>query len=599
MPQENLFSSFKEYSLDDWKSFIINDLKGRKYESLISQTPEGISIDPVYHGYPKEIKNFFNPAQLRNEALPARNWVNNCTIAVTQEKEANLAALEALNNGADGLIFEISGPVDLELLLNDIQLIYCTISFKTKEANFKLISEYVDYLNSKQYDLELIAGNYFFDALEMRDAGVYQLENSIIDDIVRCIELTKPIPHFKCLYISGLLYHNSGANNLNEVSLLLSKSAEYFDKLTEAGLAIEAIANSLVFGIAFGSNFFLEIAKAKVLRINIQKLFQAYSLTNDISNLKLVGFTSDRTKSALDFNVNLLRNTTEAMSAILSGCNELFVAPHDNALVAESRSTFKRIALNISNLLKEEVHLDKVVDPTMGSYYLEALIANLEEKSWDTFLMLEQKGSYSSLFNEEYVKEIIKHDDQQSANAVMSRKNVFIGANMFQNIGEKLYLHQTSEKDDLFLHPRRVGWKLENIRARTEHFVNKHGENARPTATMVIFGTDPVSKAKADFAYSFLGMAGIKIAKEIILNDLHEMRSTLKGVDSTLLIYCFNETPDFQQKHFKHGDAKIIIAGQAVKEEDWKQQGLYAFINRKVDTYSFLQNLLNDIKIEA
>jgi hypothetical protein len=94
-------------------------------------------------------------------------------------------------------------------------------------------------------------------------------------------------------------------------------------------------------------------------------------------------------------------------------------------------------------------------------------------------------------------------------------------------------------------------------------------------------------------------MAGIKIAKEIILNDLHEMRSTLKGVDSTLLIYCFNETPDFQQTHFKHGDAKIIIAGQAVKEEDWKQQGLYAFINRKVDTYSFLQNLLNDIKIEA
>jgi len=293
-----------------------------------------------------------------------------------------------------------------------------------------------------------------------------------------------------------------------------------------------------------------------------------------------------------------LRNTTEAMGAILAGCNELYVAPHDEAITRKSKSTFKRIALNMSNLLKEEAHLDKIADPTLGSYYLEDIMKALAEKSWDKFLALEKQGSYSELFKDGVVQNTLNKDDQLSADAILSRKTKAIGANMYQNIGEKLTLEIVKADESNYLHPKRVGWKVENLRARTENFVNKHGESSRPTATIISFGTDAISKAKSDFAYSFLGMAGIKIVDEISLKDFEKLSTILMDIKTDLIIYCYPEAPDFKQQHFQHKSAKIIVAGQEKSEADWKKIGLYACINRNVAAYDFLQNLLNDLNIE-
>lgn len=598
MPQENLFSAFKDYSIEDWKSIILKDLKGGTYESLVTHTPEGIDIEPIYHGDKKELTNFFNPIQTANEALAVRNWVNNTFIKVRKESEANTLALDALNSGADGIIFEVSKEVNLNVLLKNIKPGYCSISFSSSSFEPSIIQKYIEFLKVEEQDLQTISGNYLTDALELRDGGSYDLEEKIFQQISESIKLTEEIPQFKCLHISSKLFHNAGSNNVHELAFLLSKTVEYFDKLTEAGVSIKTIANSLVFSVAFGSNYFFEIAKVKALRKLIHKIFSAYDVEVVPSKIKIIGYTSQRTKSALDFNVNLLRNTTEAMAAILGGCNELYISPHDEAVTNESKPTFKRIALNISNILKEEAHLDKTADPTMGSYYLETLIQEFIKKSWDNFLAYEKEGSYSELFEKGFVKSIISKDDQLSADAVLSRKAIYIGANMYQNIGEKLFLTKTQEQNGPYLQEKRVGWKVENLRARTENHVNKHEEAARPTATIISFGTDPVSKAKLDFAYSFLGMAGIKIIEEIILKDFEKLETILASQKSSLIVYCYKDLPPFSAHHFQHKTAKIMIAGQEEKEQDFKANGLYACIHRKVEAYSFLDNLLNDLNIE-
>ena len=192
---------------------------------------------------------------------------------------------------------------------------------------------------------------------------------------------------------------------------------------------------------------------------------------------------------------------------------------------------------------------------------------------------------------------MIRLDDEKSSDAVMSRKSVYIGANMFQNIGEKLELSVTEPSNSNILEERRVGWKLENLRKRTEDQVNEQGEESRPTATIICFGTDPIAKAKADFTYSFLGMAGIKVADQIILKEEKALHSIVKELDSSLIVYCFKDTPDQLSAEFEHATAKVCIAGQYEEEATWKERGLYACIHRKVEAYSFLHQLLSDLKI--
>ncbi len=239
------------------------------------------------------------------------------------------------------------------------------------------------------------------------------------------------------------------------------------------------------------------------------------------------------------------------------------------------------------------------MDPTLGSYYLESLIAAIEEKSWDDFLALEQQGSYSELFDRGIVKSIIEQDEKLGSDAALSRNEIHIGANTFQNIGEPLTLETASTESSIYLAPIRACWKIEQIRKRTEDFVNKHGQDSRPTASIVLFGTDPIAKAKADFTYSFLGIAGIKIVEEIILQEISELEKLKDQLNSQLIVYCYQEVPALEPKHFRHQTAKVLIAGKEAREPEWKQNGLYACINRHTDTFSLLHNLLNDLNISV
>jgi methylmalonyl-CoA mutase len=507
-------------------------------------------------------------------------------------------ALEALNIGADGLIFECSSIPDFKKLLKDIQAEYCSISYKTEASSYELAKAYFNYLISEKVDLSKISGSILTDTLELRDAGVVELAESNFKDLAKLINSIKEVQNFKVANISADLFHNAGANIVHELAFTVSKAVEYFDKLTEEGLSISDIFKHTVFSFAFGRKYFFEIAKIKAFKMIMIKIAKAYDYELNPDDIFIHAEVSKRTKSALDFHVNLLRNTTESMSAILAGCQSLYVAPHDDTKAAEEqKQTFKRIALNLSNILKEEAHLDKITDPTLGSYYIESLIEEIESKSWEVFLSLEKQGSYSELFKLQLVKSFIDQDEKLGSDAALGRKDAFIGANMFQNVGEPLKLKAIPTESSDFLSSKRAAWKIEKLRKRTEDFVLQNGEDSRPKATIILFGTDAVAKAKSDFTYSFLGMAGIKIEEEIFLKDFAKLETVKKNLNSDLIIYCYKEKPDFHEANFKHDNAKIMIAGQEANEEEMCSKGLYACIHRHSEAFSFLNDLLNDLKI--
>ncbi len=599
MSDTKLFEDFEKSSAIEWKNQIIKELKDKPFENLISKTPEGISIQPFYHKDTAEDSeiNIQNSIQKVNEALPPRYWANQAKVIVKSENEANKAALEALNGGAEGIIFEIEkADLNLETLLNGIQPEYCMISFESNEPFYSLISQYLNFISAHDIDSHKISGFYHCDIIECRDAGTIGINDTDFKHIAELIRHADDYPDFKPLCISSNLFHNSGANITHESGLLLSKSVEFFDKLTDLKLELNQILKSTVFSFAIGSNYFFEIAKLKAFKFNLLKIAEAYNSEVNADDIFIHCNTSYRSKSALDFNVNLLRNTNEAMASVLGGCNSLWVQPHDESAGKPPSKTFKRIALNISNILKEESHLDKVVDPTKGSYYIENLIKEISSSSWKIFIEFEADGSYNHHFDNGNIHQIVDTDAGKAEQNLWARKDLLIGVNTYQLIGEKISAYLDTEESGKSLEAKRLTATIEHMRYRIEKLVEEKGEKARPMAQIILLGTDPISKAKSDFAYSFLGIAGIGISSEEFTNKLD---GDIKLDDnSSITVLCYAETPENLEQYISKHKGILLIAGQEPNEAELQKAGLYGCINRKVDTKRFLDQLLKDLGIE-
>ncbi|GAA5028773.1 methylmalonyl-CoA mutase [Marivirga lumbricoides] len=598
MSKVNPFVDFKESKAAEWKEIIEKGLKGKDFNSLITDTPEGIPILPFYTPEEQSEPLISNPFQSENPGLSPRYWINQFKIIVTDEKAANSEALEALNKGADGIIFNIDKKTpDLNLLLENIQPEFCAISFESTKAQFNLIKDYFHFLKTKKHNAQNINGAYFYDILVSRDIGVDTDIEKSYKELASVISLNKEFPHFKSFHIDACLYHNAGANIVHELSFTLSKFTEYLDVLTELQLDTSSIFNATSFSFAFGRHYFFEIAKIKAFKLSVLKIMSAYEHEGSANEIIIHAQTSKRSKSVLDFNVNLLRNSTEAMSAILAGCNSLWVEPHDASL-GKSKETFKRIALNVSSILKEEAYLDKIVDPTSGTYYLDNILNTLEQKAWTQFLELENKGSYSALFKDGYVKEKINADEQAMAKAVAERKEIFIGANTFQLIGEEYPVMEQEADPNKYLQPIRATHYIEKLRARTEKHVKEKGQSGRPMATIILLNTDPVAKAKSDFSYSFLGIAGIGIQDETILKSEDDLKENLQNCSSDLVVVCYKDRPENLAESIANCSAKVLIAGMESDEEQLKAKGIYGCIHRKSPTLEFLNQLLTDLGIK-
>lgn len=598
MSKTKLFDDFERSSAIDWKNQIIKELKEKPFESLVSKTPEGIPIQPFYHHDLLNDKsvNIPNSFQNVNEALAPRFWANQSKINVSNEKIANDEALKVLNGGAEGLIFvTTSSEIDFNILLKDIQPEYCMISFESVSPHYNLITRYLEHLEKRGIARDKISGFYHCDIIESRDAGEIGLDNSDFQHIAKLIEHADQYPDFKSLCISSELFHNSGANSVHESGLLLSKTVDFFDKLTDLKITIRQILQSTVFSIPVGRNFFFEIAKIKAFKLNLLKIAEGYESEVSADDIFIHCATSMRSKSALDFNVNMLRNTNEAMAAILGGCNSLWVRPHDEAAGKPPSATFKRIALNISNILKEEAHFDKIVDPTQGSYYLETIIDQIAEASWKLFLDFEADGSYNHHFENGRVHQLIDTDAGKAEEALWNRKDVFIGTNTFQLIGEKVGDYFETENSGKSLEAKRLTTTMEHMRYRVEKLVAQKGEEARPMAQVLLLGTDAVSKAKADFVYSFLGIAGIGIASEDIVKDLASFTSFNDKASFSIL--CYKDKPTDLEAFISDQSKMLLIAGKEENEESLKEKGLYACIHKNMDTKRFLDQLLQDLGI--
>lgn len=179
----------------------------------------------------------------------------------------------------------------------------------------------------------------------------------------------------------------AGGDCVQQLGIALAEGVEKLAALTETH-PIEAAAREISFVFAVGSTFFFEIAKlraARMLWAHVVEQFHPADLAACCMNLH--ARTAQINKSECDPHTNIVRATTEAMSAAIGGCDALTVQP----------SGFdERIAINIQRVLAEEAHLNAVADPAGGSYYIETLTASLAREAWNLFQRIEAAGGYTA-----------------------------------------------------------------------------------------------------------------------------------------------------------------------------------------------------------
>lgn len=404
-----LFTEFNTTTAQQWKDQLIKDLKGIDFETLVWKTNAGLAVQPFYTAEQ-------NATTKPHLVFSHNDWAICEYIVVTDEKIANAEALNALSNGASGLVFVINQKIDSAVLLKGILVEHIYTLFKVS-------SEFVEELQNTLKSVDK-HNHCFIDA-----DVISQFANSgnWISSQEKDLETQK---QNSTLVVDGRLYQEAGANIINELACSLSHLNDY--------LAFHSENNSLQqlkkvhISVSVGGDFFMEIAKLRALRNLINFLTQQYHLKLEVH---IHGQTTSINKSAIDSYTNMLRSTTEAMSASIGGCDSIVVLPFDH-LFNPSSDFSKRMARNQQLILKEESYLNKVADMAAGSYYIENLTATLCEKAWQQFKVIEANGGFIESLKSNFIQDLITKDAEILINQVKEGKLVLVGVNKFQNKSE-------------------------------------------------------------------------------------------------------------------------------------------------------------------
>lgn len=408
---DKLFSEFKPATAQDWKNQIIKDLKGTDFEKLIWKNPNGFDVNPFYtaedlqHATP----NLFTHS----------NWEICSQFLVEDEKQANAQALKALMGGASGLVFIITKKINLNLLLQDILIEHIEINFVLKYIDESFIADFKLYAKQKNIHPDKINGSVCFDAINhFAETG-----NEINT------EFKAEDSSLKTIGVNAALYQNAGVNQAFELACALAHAHEYVVSLSNKNIAYK---NLFYFTVAIGADFFGEIAKLRALRKLWILLAQEYNINKDIH---IHCETSLLNKSSLDANNNMLRTTTEGMSAVIGGCNSLTI--HSYNMGFENPTPFsERMARNQQLILKEESYLHHTADMGAGSYYIEKLTDQLAEKAWNEFKEIENKGGFIACLKSNFIQDKIKEQADILIQQFQKGELVLVGVNKFENKSE-------------------------------------------------------------------------------------------------------------------------------------------------------------------
>ena len=412
---KNLFDDFNAVSSKQWKQKIQFELDGANYnDTLIWKTNENIDVKPFYNA--DDVDKLLNISNTK-----VTQWKIHQSLYVDHVEESNLLALELTSKKEiDSITFIIpSANTSIKKLVKNIDYnkvqLYFELQFISKDF-IKLIQFEIP--NAKIH-LDIIGqltktGNWF---------------NNLNSDLKSFVAITK---ENNTISINSSLYQNAGANMTQQLAYSLAHINEYLNILENSKFNLQTL--HIIFNISIGTNYFFEIAKLKALRLLWKTLALEY---NTNINCEIITTPTKRNKTLYDSKTNLLRTTTECMSAILGGANAVNNIPFDYIYRKNNRLS-KSISIEQLVSLKNESYFNKVNNPTDGAYYIENLTNQLSKNALELFKNIEDNGGFLKQLKLGTIQRKIKESALKEQQQFDNNKIILVGTNKYQNINNKM-----------------------------------------------------------------------------------------------------------------------------------------------------------------
>lgn len=442
---KDILASFEPSDKAAWANAVKKAVrKEEELHALQHQTSEGLSLVALYDS--EDIKNIpfvgAKPGEypyvsgfptFKGSALRQRIFTEKFMLA-------NQQASEALENGADEVEFvgdTIGNEKEFGTLLLGINPTKKALHFNFGESNNSLLFILASEWEMKGYNLNEVKGSVYFSPFDrLLLTGNYDYSERETPGLIKAtLELAiNQMPNFRCLSVNGLRFANAGAGDVAELAFSAAMAVEYLNIMEEKGLQVNDVVKHLQFHLSSGSDYLASIAKLRAFRMIWANIADAWGIT-EFPEINVT--PSEFNLSLYDIHTNMLRLSSETMSALLGGADSFTAIPYNDRMELPDAFSYRN-ARNIWNLLKEEAHLDAVQDPAAGSYYIEILTSKIGEAAWALFQEVEKKGGFLACLDNKFIQGTVEKQYTDRLEEFRKVKSVLIGTNKYPNSSEKL-----------------------------------------------------------------------------------------------------------------------------------------------------------------
>jgi methylmalonyl-CoA mutase len=562
MASDHLLQEFPPVSTELWEEVIRRDLKGADYaQKLIWQTVEGLAVKPYYRAE--------DTADLEcSDAIPGAfpyarsarstgNWRIREEIDATDPEEANQAAHNAVLAGAEEVTFHnanFENASDLGILLANLDKI--PIHFENAgEPQLRLL---IERLNGRQRLSPVSTGWNPFANLDFAAEVISTARSALLP-----------------FTIHGEEFEESGATAVEEVGFTLAAAIEYMAGMQERKVDADRAAASITFSFSIGANFFFQIAKLRAFRMMWAQAVESFGGTRESAKARIHARTSRWNETIYAPRVNILRGTTEAMSAVFGGADSITVAPFDECYKTPDEAS-RRLARNTQIILKQEALLSRVADPGAGSYCLEVITDYIARVGWKAMQGIEAAGGYQKAVKDGLIAQALEKSLAAREEAVSSRRRIFTGTSQHANISETaLGRIDVSRVSDI----KRGTRMYEQLRLCTERHVAQGGKN--PRVLLAEIGDAKMRSARSNFVANFFACAGFDLVAKRFTNA-----DRIAARDADLIVLCSSDAEylalaiEVMAKLKALGrETPVIVAGYPDSAEQLQAAGVADFVH--------------------
>jgi methylmalonyl-CoA mutase len=570
METDNLLQEFPPVSTQAWEDVIRNDLKGADYaKKLIWQTPEGLAVKPYYRAEDVAELELAGSTSCSSSSLRSTgDWRIREEIQAVDPEEANHAAQSTVAAGAEEIAFlnvAIRNASDLGVLFVNLM----SIPTHFPNAGQPLIHQLSEWLKNRR-DSHLVSAGW---------APFANLEFAA--DIAR----TTP-PTFVPFTIHGEDFEEFGATAVEEIGFALAAGVDFLAEMDAHNVSIDRSVASLIFSFSIGANYLFEIAKFRAIRVVWARSVESFGGTHGGAVTRIYARTSRWNKTIYDPHVNVLRATTEAMSAALGGVDSICVAPFDECYKKPEEAS-RRLARNTQIILKHEAMLSRVADPGAGAYCLEVLTDFLAREAWKTMQKIEADGGYRKVCAEGQLRKALEKSLAAREKAVAVRRRVFTGTTQYANHQEKAI---NRIEPPHFSVGTRGAQSFEQLRLRTERHAANSGR--LPRVLLCEFGDAKTRAARSNFASNFFACAGFDIVARHCENT-----GEIAASNADLIVLCSSDPEYFgmatklaQELGALGRKTPVVVAGNPESLEQLRAAGIADFIHIRSNPIEALTN---------